>query len=441
SVLVALAAHALGFASGPAAGVFAGALTNTPALAAVVQSLKSAGATETALSEPVLAYSICYPLGVLLPLVIVGLSDRWFKVDFKSEPIAREYGGRGDAPIVTATAQVDAAPNASAGELRRTPDYQVNFGRVRRDGKTRIVADDTRFEKRDLVTVVGTEQDVKRAVAALGRPSAIHLELDRSEIDYRRMFVSNPAVTERPLRELELGDEHAAVITRVRRGDVDLVPDADFELLLGDRVRVTAARSVMPSLGRLFGDSLQKLAEVDVITFGIGIGLGLVLGAIPLPLPGGQVFSLGNAGGPLVAGLCLGRVGRTGPLVWAPPYGVNLTLRQFGLVLFLAGVGVQAGAHLAGTLSRGAPVQMLATGAVVTLVSASSALFVGHRLLRIPLSVMVGTLAGVHTQPAVLAFATQKTQSELPNTGYATVFPLATISKIVLAQLLLHALR
>jgi putative transport protein len=439
--LVWLLARAFGLPGGAAAGLFSGALTNTPALAAAVQSLRAGGAAGRTLSEPVLAYSICYPLGVLVPLLAVALSDRWFKVDFATEPIPQDYGGRRSAPIVSDTLEVQAALAASAGALRETPDYAVNFARFRRAGVTSVVADDTLFQPGDLVTVVGTQEDVTRAIRALGRPSEIHIELDRSEIDFRRMFVSNAEVTERPLRDLHLYREHRAVITRVRRGDVDMVPDADFELLLGDRVRVTAAKQALPAVAKLFGDSLQKLAEMDVITFGLGIALGLLLGAIPLPLPGGHTFSLGIAGGPLVAGLVLGRIGRTGSLVWAPPYGVNLTLRQFGLVLFLAGVGLQAGSQLAGTLSRGAPLQILACGALVTLASVLSALVVGHRLLKIPLSVMVGTVAGLHTQPAVLAFSTQKTASELPNAGYATVFPLATIAKILIAQVLLVALR
>jgi putative transport protein len=154
-------------------------------------------------------------------------------------------------------------------------------------------------------------------------------------------------------------------------------------------------------------------------------------------LPGGGSFSLGLAGGPLVVGLLLGRVGRTGSLVWSLPYGANMTLRQLGVVLFLAGVGIKAGGTLGSTLSQGAALQIALTGALVTATSVVLAIVVGHRWLRIPLGVMVGTMAGIQTQPAVLAFAVEKTGRDLPNVGYATVFPLAMITKIVLAQLIL----
>jgi putative transport protein len=440
-VAMVLVAKALGLGAATAAGAFSGALTNAPALAAVVQSLKAGGAAGARLSEPVLACSICYPLGVLLPLLAVAASPRLFAVRYASEEVSSGYAGRGGVPIVSATVSIAAPAPGPAASLRHTADYGVNFGRIRRGAVTSVVHDDTRFLPGDLVTVVGTEADVENAIDALGRHSRTHLEHDRSEVDFRRMFVSNPDVTERPIKDLELIQRYDAVITRVRRGDIDLVPDARFELLLGDRVRVLATQANMPKLERLFGDSMRRLSEIDVITFGLGITLGLLLGAVEIPLPGQDGFSLGLAGGPLVMGLCLGRLGRSGPLVWTPPFGVNLTLRQFGLVLFLAGVGLKAGEQLAGPHATDSLVRVLIAGAAVSALAPVATLLIGHRLLKIPLSVLVGTVAGLQTQPAVLAYALEKTETELPNAGYTTVFPLAMIAKILFAQALLHVVR
>ena len=430
-----------GLDAASSAGLFSGALTNAPALAAVIQSLKSSGATGAVLSEPVLACSICYPLGVLLPLLAVAASARWFGVDFTNEPVSRAYGGGAAAPIVSATVCIELAALEPAGALRGTVGRGMNFGRIRRGGITAVVHDETVFAPGDLVTVIGSDEAVEHAVGALGKRSDAHLELDRSEVDFRRMFVSNPEATERPLRELHLDERFGAVVTRVRRGDVDLVPDPHFELLLGDRVRVIAEKAILPRVEKVFGDSVRRLAEVDVITFGLGIALGLALGSLELPLPGHERFSLGLAGGPLVMGLLLGRAGRTGPLVWTPPYGGNLTLRQFGLVLFLAGIGLKAGAQLAGSLSGGPWLGILLAGAAVTASTSVATLALGHLVLKMPLSVVVGTAAGLQTQPAVLAYALERTGRETPNVGYATVFPLAMITKILLGQLLLHAAR
>lgn len=429
---------ALGIEGPSLAGLFAGSLTNTPALAAVVEALKEDGSREALGSAAVVAYSLCYPLGVLVPLAIVSLCDRWFRVTYATERISLAYRGQGEEPIVSATACVEERGAGRAETLRKGPRHSVNFGRFRRAGVTHVVHDETEFEPGDLVTVIGTRGDVETALGVLGQRSELQLELDRSEVDYRRMFVSNAEVTGRPLRDLHLSQRRDAVITRVRRGDVDLVPDSEFELLLGDRVRVVAPHARMPELAQLFGDSVRRVSEVDVITFGLGIALGLLLGAVPLPSPGGGSFSLGIAGGPLIAGLVLGRLGRTGPLVWSSPYSANLTLRQFGLVLFLAGVGLEAGGSLGSTLNDGKVLALVLCGLAVTTTSATLALLIGHRLFRIPLNVLVGTLAGLHTQPAVLALALEKTGRELPNVGYATVFPLAMIAKILLSQVLLR---
>jgi putative transport protein len=429
----------LGLSGAAVAGVFAGALTNAPALAAVNETLRGAAAPAAAASESVLAFSLTYPLGVLLPLVAVTTSARWLHVVLSQERVSGAYRVHGDAPLVSATVCVDNALEQTVHDLKRTPHGPLAFGRIRRAGVTHVAQGGTRLEIGDSVTIVGSAPSVEAVTRTLGHVSAEHLELERSEVSFRRMFVSNAKLTELPLRKLALPQRYGAVITRVRRGDVDLTPDGDFELLLGDRARVVAPLERMPELTRLLGDSARRVAEVDLITFGLGITLGLLLGTISVPLPGGAHFSLGSAGGPLVAGLVLGRLGRSGPLVWSPPYSANMTLRQLGLVLFMAGVGLRAGASLSNASETGAW-SLLGAGAVVTGVVVSLSIAVGHGLLRIPLAVLVGTMAGVQTQPAVLAYALEKTERELPNVGYTSVFPLAMIAKIVLAQLVLQLL-
>jgi putative transport protein len=439
----------LGLRASHTAGLFAGALTNTPALVSAVDALKSLGAGTDELAAPVVAYSICYPLGVLMPLVAIWLAERMFRAKSREEGPRRsessglkhsDSGGLRASPIINATVLVEATQRLTARQLKKTADWSVNFGRLRRAGQTTIVHDETHFQPGDLVTVIGKEACVAAAARAIGTISELQIDNDRSEIDYRRMFVSNAEVVERPIGELQLTERHEAVITRVRRGDVDLVPDDDFELELGDRARVLAPRARMPEVAKLLGDSLRHASEVDVIAFSLGIALGLLLGAIPLPAPGGT-FRLGIAGGPLIAGLLLGRIGRTGPLVWTSPFGANLTLRQFGLVLFLAAVGLRAGKSLAGTFHSAEILPLFLAGALITLVAASLSLYVGHKLLKIPLTIMIGALGGIQTQPAVLAFAVQKAGNDLPNLGYAGVYPISMIAKVIMAQAFIYMAR
>jgi putative transport protein len=149
---------------------------------------------------------------------------------------------------------------------------------------------------------------------------------------------------------------------------------------------------------------------------------------------------LGLAGGPLIMAMILGTLGRTGPLVWNLPYSANLTLRQIGLILFLAGVGTRAGYSFVTTLTQGGGIFIFLAGACITLAAAFTTLWVGHKLLKIPMSLLIGMLAGLQTQPAVLGFALEQTHNDLPNVGYATVYPVATITKILMAQLLITLL-
>ena len=335
-------------------------------------------------------------------------------------------------------------PNVTGIPLRAVTGHEhltILLGRYRRDGLTRLADGDTRLQIGDLVSVIGTPEDVDAAVGVLGELTSEHLELDRSQYDFRRVFVSNPDVAGRTIASLQLPRTYDAVVTRVRRGDVDILADANTVLELGDRVRVVTRRENMPALSALFGDSYKALSEVNLLNFGIGLSLGMLLGFIPFPLPGGITFKLGMAGGPLIVGLVLGALRRTGPMVWTMSYSANLTLRQMGLILLLAGIGVRSGYTFVSTFQQSGGLSIFAAGAVITTTVAFLTLFIGYKLLNIPYSMLIGMLSGLQTQPAVLGFSTEQSRNEVPNIGYALVFPIATITKILFAQLLLVLLR
>jgi putative transport protein len=203
-----------------------------------------------------------------------------------------------------------------------------------------------------------------------------------------------------------------------------------------DRVRITARREDLNVISRFFGDSYRSLSEIDILSFSLGIGLGLLVGMIPIPLPGGLVFRLGFAGGPLLVALILGALGRTGFMVWTLPYSANLTLRQIGLIMFLAGVGTRAGYAFVSTLGQGNGILLFVAGTLITTLTALATLWIGYRLLKISMSLLIGILAGLQTQPAVLGFALEQTENDLPNLGYASMFALAVVVKIIMAQLL-----
>lgn len=441
AALAALAGVLLGIAPPVVAGAFAGALTNTPALAGVLHFLREAtpgGASAEALAGPVVGYSVAYPVGVLGSIGAILVAERLSRREPEPPPSSGEGGAR---RLTTRTVRITHpdAVGKPAEALVKREGWDVVLARLRRGGALMLCDELTVFEEGDLVTVVGPEAEVARAIAGLGEAAAEALELDRSVFDFRRVFVTSGKVVGRRLGDLDLARRFGAMVTRVRRGDAEVLASDDLVLESGDRARVVAPRARLDEVSAFFGDSYRAIAEIDVLTFGLGAALGIAIGEIPLPMPGGVPFRLGAAGGPLVAGILLGWLGRTGPLTWSMPYSANLTLRQLGLVLFLAGVGTRSGGTFAATIARGGALPLFAVGAAITLSVALAIVLLGRRM-RIPMHVLAGMVAGIHTQPATLTFACDRTRSEAPNVGYAAVFPLATIAKIVLAQLLVMLL-
>ena len=442
AVLVAVLARLLRLDAPTAAGLFAGSLTNTPALAAVLESLAHTRAGDGALAtEPVVAYSVAYPLGVVGMLLAIVVFQRLFRIDYAAEA-ARAAGNAPSAPSLgSRTVEVTRTDACrSVKDLIRRNEWSVVFGRRKRRGVLSLIDGDEPLEIGDRLTIIGPAAELDKVQAALGAASAESLELSREEMDSRFVFVSNRPAAGIRLRDLALPDRWGALVTRVRRGDVELVPTSDTTLELGDHVRVLARRGDLDAVSRFFGDSHRALSEIDVLTFSLGLGLGLLLGMLAIPLPGAITIRLGLAGGPLIVALVLGAVGRTAGMLWTLPHTANHTLRQLGLIFFLAGIGTRAGGAFLATVQEAHGLVLLLAGAAVTITVAVATLWIGFRVLRMPMGLLTGMLAGLQTQPAVLAFAQDQSGDDVPSVGYAHVYPVAILVKIVLAQVLLALL-
>jgi putative transport protein len=425
-----------------AAGMFAGSFTNTPTLAGVLDYLKAHAPAElrdALLAEPVVGYSITYPVGVVGMILAIYAMQKLWKIDYAAEAKGLRGLGIGGQAFQNQTIRVlrrDAEREPLQALIARF-GWDVVFGRLKRADQLVLAGGQTCLMPGDLVSVVGAAEEIERVTSYLGEPSAEHLEFDRSTFDFRRVFVSNAAIAGKRLGDLKLPERFGAMVTRVRRGDTELLAHGDTVLALGDRVRVVARRDKMEEVSAFFGDSYRALSEIDILTFNLGMALGVLVGMIPIPLPGGVIFKLGFAGGPLMVGLILGALERTGPIVWNMPYSANLLLRQIGLILFLAGIGTRSGYAFVTTLTQGNGALIFAAGALITCATALLTLWIGYRLLKIPLGILSGMLAALQTQPAVLSFAAEQADNDLPNIGYATVYPLAFIAKVLIAQVLL----
>lgn len=429
------------------AGVYAGSLTNTPALASLVDAVSRAAPEalrETMAALPVVGYSVAYPMGVLGPILAIFAAQRLWRIDYRADAKRVRGVHLAEQELYNQTVLVNRpeATGMPVAQLVAQHGWEVVFSRRKRGDEITLVTGDTTLALGDLVSVVGTPEAVDAVVQALGAPppSGEQLAYDRSAYDYRRIFVSNEALAGRRLGDLNLTQRYGALVTRVRRGDADFLARGDTVLELGDRVRVVAPREQMKALSELFGDSYKHLSEINLLSFGLGVSLGLLVGLVPIPLPGGIVLKLGLAGGPLVVGLILGALRRTGPVLWTLPYGANLTLRQVGLILLLGGIGVNSGRTFVETLGQGGGVQLFLMGAAVSVATAAVALVIGYKVFKMPFAVLTGLVAGLHTQPAVFGFAIEQSENELPNVGYALAFPVATIAKIIIAQVVLRLL-
>ncbi len=428
-VLVAAGGVALGVGrlldlSGPVvSGIYAGALTNTPALAASIEALNS--------DAPTVGYSVTYlggVLGMVAAVAITGVAHL---------PGAERAEAADEAPpeLVHQTIRVTATEAPMLGEL--VEEGHVIFSRTERAGSVRVATDGFRPQPEDLVAVIGPQDAVDEVTARLGHPSSQYLALDRRELDFRRVAVSNHEVAGRTIAELRLLRRFGATATRVRRGDIDLLAADDLVLQVGDRVRIVAPRERMPEVAAALGDSERGAGEVDPTGFALGLMLGLLLGAVTFPMPGGGTFALGMAGGPLVVGLLLGRLQRTGPLLWALPFPAATALNQLGILLFLAYAGTNAGDDLVAAMHSDEGVRILLAGLAVTGFAAFALALLGPALAGIAGPRLTGVIAGFQTQPAVLTFANERAGADpRVNLGYALSYPVAMIVKVILAPLL-----
>ena len=242
-----------------------------------------------------------------------------------------------------------------------------------------------------------------------------------------------------PLGRLTFPDGVVAKVAEVRRGDALLFPHPDMVLEFGDRIGVIADTSAIPAIRRFFGDSMKATTEFSYISVGLGMSLGVLLGLLEIPIPGLGSFSLGLAGGPLVVALVLGRIGRIGMISWHIPLSANLTLRNFGLTLFLAAVGLGSGAPFVETVST-TGLTFLGIGAAIVLAAIVGVMLLGQWLVRIPTDDLFGTASGTAGNPAILMYANQALPSDRIDVAYATIFPSMTILKILCVQVALGLL-
>ncbi len=417
-ITVALGA-ALGVSSALQGGAFAGALTSTPTLAAATAAAES--------QEPAVGYSLGYPIGVLVAIIVVAIIiDRTWRSPRDPAPEASQG---------LEAASVEVTKHASLHDVPGFKTQNLRMSYLMRGDKTRVIGPADQLQPGDQVVVVGTAPAVAAAIKHLGKRLDDHLADDRTAVDHRRFVISNRAVAGRSVAELDIPRRFEGVITRVRRGDLDLLARDDLTLELGDRVLAVVPRGRFMAVSKFLGDSERRVSEVDAFSLGLGMALGLVLGLVTIPLGGDMFFTVGAAAGPLIMGMILGRVERTGALVWGLPHAANLTIRQLGLMFFLAAVGLASGPAFAAQAFTMTGLKVVFLSAAIVIIT-GVLLVMGGKFAGLSAQRTAGALAGFVGQPAVLAYGTSRSPDERIEAGYSALFALCIIAKIVLVTLL-----
>jgi putative transport protein len=306
---------------------------------------------------------------------------------------------------------------------------------VHKGGQNVVPSADIVLEAGDALMVIADQQDaIAKTAARLGKLEPGRIIKDRSALDYIRVFVGKANMVGIPLAQLPMPAGFPSHLLHVRRYDTDIVPAPDLTLEFGDRVGVLTPADHKEDIRRHFGDTVKATAEFSYVSLGIGMVLGVLLGLIPIPVPGVGTVTLGIGGGPLIVALIVGKLRRTGPMLWVMPLPANIVLRNFGLALFLAAVGINAGQPFVRTVAESG-MTMLLIGAAVLLTTALIVLLVGYYLMKIPYDDLVGVASGATGNPAILVYSTRMAPTERPDIGYAMIFPSMTIVKVIAVQI------
>lgn len=405
----------MGLKVGYALGLFAGSGTSTPTLQAAMEALGN--------NDPAVGYSVSYPFGVAGPILFL------YIVFIILKPKIETSVGSG-LDMLEILVRNPETSGKTLGEVITALPAGVQIVAMRRDGRNEPASPNAVIAEDDvLLAVADSKEALGHASRSLGEMAHGHLLKDRGHLDYLRVFASRPAVVGRPLNDLHLPGENGSMVLHVRRGDTDLLARPDLVLEFGDRVGLLVNRERFSAMRKFFGDSIKGTAEFSYISIGLGMALGFLLGAIRIPLPLVGKIAVGLAG-VLIVALILGNLRRTGGMNWTIPLSANLVLRNLGLTLFLAQVGMASGPKFAATVTQ-TGFQMLGLGAAVLTALVLPILILGLFVYHMPFDEVAGIVAGACGNPAILAYSNKLAPTDRPDLGYAVIFPGMTIVKIL----------
>ncbi|QOR06247.1 putative transporter [Haemophilus parainfluenzae] len=423
-----------------ALGIYSGAVTNTPSLGAGQQILSELGMSQTT-SNMGMAYAMAYPFGICGILLSMWLIRLFFKIKVDEEAANFEKESGHDKEALKSMSLKVTNTNLNGIHLIEIPgfdDEDVVCSRLKRGELVIVPKADTDVQLGDILHLVGNPEGLKKMHLIIGEEVDVPVASLSGEIRSERVVVTNEKVLGKKIRHLGIHQKYGVVISRLNRAGVELVPTAHTTLQFGDVLHMVGKTDILNQAISVIGNAKQKLLQVQMLPVFIGIGLGVLLGSIPFYIPGFPVaLKLGLAGGPLVVALILARIGSIGKLYWFMPPSANLALREIGIVLFLAVVGLKSGGSFVDTLTNGSGLEWMGYGIFITLIPLMIVGIIARLYAKLNYLSLCGLLAGSMTDPPALAFANElKEGSGAASLSYATVYPLTMFLRIISPQLL-----
>lgn len=426
-------------------GILSGAVTNTPGLGAAQQAYSDMyGVADNTIA---LGYAVAYPLGVIGIILAIILVRYFFRVNFEkeNEQLNNEDASHAnEAKRISLVVKNPAIFNKTVADLSNLMEHRdFVISRIWHDHNKQIeiASANTVLKENDKVFVITTETDVETVKTFIGeeidmeRKQWIRME---SQFINRRILVTKPELNGKRLGQLKLRKLYGINITRINRAGVDLVAMPGLTLQVGDRVNVVGTETAVANVEKVLGNSMKRLNEPNLITIFVGIALGIILGSIPITFPGiPQPVKLGLAGGPLIVAILVSRFGYHYKLVTYTTQSANLMLREIGITIFLACVGIGAGDGFVDTIVNNGGFAWIGYGFIITFVPLLIIGCVGRYFCKVNYFTLMGLMAGSTTDPPALAYSNATAGNDAPSVGYATVYPLTMFLRVLTAQLLI----
>ncbi len=424
-------------------GVMSGAVTNTPGLGAAQEALRQAQEAGQITDIPPIAlgYAVAYPLavvGIILSMVIIrklfGISLANEEKQLKDEEESAIFKPEKMTLLITNKA----ISGRQLHEIKKIVGRDFVVSRMLRDQHFSIPQTSTILQEGDILLVIAAAQDVEAIGAIIGESAEVDWKASELMLVSRRIVITRSEINGKTLESLRIRSLYGVNITRVHRSGVDLLGTPNLVLQVGDRVMVVGELEAIEKVEKFLGNTLKRLNEPHIITLFVGIFLGIIMGSIPFFIPGMPMpVKLGLAGGPLIISILLGRFGYKLKLITYTTQSANLLLREIGISLFLASVGILSGGKFVETVFSSDGLLWIATGFLITTLPLLIMGFVGRKFARLNYFALIGLMAGSTTDPPALSYAGSIAGNDQPAVSYSTVYPLTMFLRVIIAQILI----